>query len=282
MHTINLSCDQQFSLDQTLGCGQVFRWDRADNGWWFGVVDRHVIKIRQNGPHLAFEGATVPFITDYFSLDMDLQSIVVSFNRDPFIDIAVRRCAGLRLIRQPGWECLISYICSTNSNIPMIRRRIMTIAERYGTKIFFEGKTYYAFPEPSAIACPGREQLESCKLGYRTPYVFNTACAISTMEQWEETITSMSFEAARRELMKLSGVGPKAADCILLFAFQKYESFPVDVWIRRIMQQHYIRTLKNDVALTCREYDLIRWFARKHFGEFCGYAQEYLYAARRG
>ena len=282
MHTINLSCDQQFSLDQTLGCGQVFRWDRADNGWWFGVVGRHVIKIRQNGPHLNFEGATVPFITDYFSLDMDLQSIVASFNRDPFIDIAVRRCAGLRLIRQPGWECLISYICSTNSNIPMIRRRIMSIAEQYGMEIFFEGKTYYTFPEPSAIACSGEENVENCKLGYRTPYVFKTACAISNQEQWEKKIVSMPSEAARRELMKLSGVGPKAADCILLFAFQKYESFPVDVWIRRIMQQHYIRTLKNEAALTGREYDLIRRFARKHFGEFCGYAQEYLYAARRG
>lgn len=282
MHTINLSYDQQFSLDQTLGCGQVFRWDRTDSGWWFGVVGNRVIKIRQDGQQLAFKGASVPFIREYFSLDVDLQPIVASFNRDPFVDIAIQRCTGLRLIRQPGWECLISYICSTNSNIPTIRRRIGTIAEQFGREIFFEGKTYYTFPEPSAIACSGGEILEICKLGYRTPYVFKTACAISNREQWEDTIASMSFEAARRELMKLSGVGPKAADCILLFAFQKYESFPVDVWIRRIMQQHYIRTLKTDAALTGREYDLIRRFAREHFGEFCGYAQEYLYAARRG
>jgi len=282
MHTITLSHIQQFSLDQTLGCGQVFRWDHTDDGWWYGVVGMQVIKIRQDGRQLAFDGASVPFITEYFSLDVDLQPILASIDCDPFIDIAMRQCAGLRLIRQPKWECLISYICSTNSNIPMIRRRIGTIAEQFGREIIFEGKTYSTFPEPSAIACSGGKTLADCKLGYRTPFVFNTASAIGNIKQWEETISAMPFEAARRELMKLSGVGPKAADCILLFAFQKYEAFPVDVWIRRIMQQHYIRTLNSNAALTGWEYDIIRRFAREHFGEYCGYAQEYLYAARLG
>jgi N-glycosylase/DNA lyase len=272
--------DQQFSLDQTLSCGQVFRWDKTDSGWWYGIVGRHVIKIRQDGQLLTFEGASVPFITQYFSLDIDLQPILETIDRDPFIDSAIRRCTGLRLIRQPKWECLISYICSTNSNIPMIRRRIGTIAEQFGREIIFEGKKYYAFPEPSAITCSGGKALTECRLGYRTPYVFNTACAIGNIQHWEEMIISMDFESARRQLMKLSGVGPKAADCVLLFAFQKYEAFPVDVWIRRIMQQHYIRNLSSTSGLTTREYDRIRQFARDHFGKYCGYAQEYLYAAR--
>jgi len=280
MHTINLSPDQKFSLDHTLGCGQVFRWDKTEAGWWYGVVGRHVIKIRQDSQKLTFEGASVPFITQYFSLDTNLQLILETIDRDPFIDRAIQRCTGLRLIRQPKWECLISYICSTNSNIPMIRRRIGTIAEQFGREIIFEGKKYYAFPEPSAISCSGGKALMECRLGYRTPYVFNTACAIGNVKQWEQTIASMAFEAARRELMKLSGVGPKAADCVLLFAFQKYEAFPVDVWIRRIMQQHYIRNLSTTSGLTARGYDCIRRFAREHFGDYCGYAQEYLYAAR--
>jgi N-glycosylase/DNA lyase len=156
------------------------------------------------------------------------------------------------------------------------------MAERFGREIIFEGAKYYTFPEPSAMTCAGGKALADCRLGYRTPYVFNTCCAIGNIKQWEETITSMPFEAARRELMKLSGVGPKAADCILLFAFEKYEAFPVDVWIRRIMQLHYIRTLSTNPGLTGWEYDSIRRFAREHFGEYCGYAQEYLYAARLG
>ena len=281
MPDITLSHNQQFSLDQTLGCGQVFRWDRADDGWWYGVIGERVIRIRQVGTRLTFKGAPASFITRYFSLDVDLLPILTSIDRDSFIHTAISQCTGLRLIRQPKWECLVSYICSTNSNIPTIRRRIASIAQQFGKAIEFEGNTYYAFPEPSSISC--REHiLPHCRLGYRTPYVLDTACKITDVNQWEDTISALPFEKARRELMKLKGVGPKAADCILLFAFQKYEAFPVDIWIRRIMQENYLKTLSTTSALAGWEYDTIRRFAKNHFGEYCGYAQEYLYAARQG
>jgi len=282
MPTITIPHDQQFSLDRTLGCGQVFRWDRTGEGWWYGVVGGRVIRIRQDGTRLTFNGAAGSFIKKYFSLDVDLLPVLTSIDRDPFIHTAITQCAGLRLIRQPKWECLISYICSTNSNIPTIRRRIASIAEKYGKPITFEGKTYYAFPEPSSISCGGHDGLTACRLGYRQPYVFDTSCSITDEKCWEETIHRLPYEEARKELMKLKGVGPKAADCILLFAFQKYEAFPVDVWIRRIMREHYLPELSGDAPLTRREYDMIRSFARHHFGEYCGYAQEYLYAAREG
>jgi N-glycosylase/DNA lyase len=111
--------------------------------------------------------------------------------------------------------------------------------------------------------------------------VLETACEISDEKQWQKYINSLPYEKARHELMKLQGVGPKAADCILLFAFQKYESFPVDVWIRRIINEHYIQNQSPNSMLTGWEYDMIRRFARQHFGQYCGYAQEYLYAARQ-
>ena len=282
MPTIILSRSQQFSLDKTLGCGQVFRWDRTDDGWWYGVVGDRVIRIRQDGRRLIFKGALASFISHYFSLDMDLPSILSSIDHDPIIHTSISQNNGLRLIRQPGWECLISYICSTNSNIPMIRRRVATIAQQYGNEITFEDKIYYTFPDPSSIACSGEHFHTRCNLGYRTPYVLDTAAEIADTKKWEDTITSLSFEEARRVLMRLKGVGPKAADCILLFAFQKYEAFPVDVWIRRIMQQKYLPDLCAGSHLTSREYDAVRHFARQHFGEYCGYAQEYLYAARGG
>jgi N-glycosylase/DNA lyase len=282
MPGITLSHNQQFSLDQTLGCGQVFRWDRTDDGWWYGVISERVIRIRQVGMRLMFEGAPASFITHYFSLDVDLLPILSSIDRDPFIHTAISQCSGLRLIRQPKWECLVSYICSTNSNIPTIRRRIASIAQQFGKTIEFEGNTYYAFPEPSSISCGGYDGLTECRLGYRQPYVFDTSCSVTDEKCWEETIHMLPYEDARRELMKLKGVGPKAADCILLFAFQKYEAFPVDVWIRRIMQQNYLPDLSANSPLTGREYEIIRRFAREHFGEYCGYAQEYLYAAREG
>jgi N-glycosylase/DNA lyase len=280
MPVMSLAPDQPFSLDLTLSCGQVFRWDRQPDGWWYGVVGSRVIKVRQDLTSLAFDGAPASFIRHYFSLDTDLDRITASFDRDLFIHNAVARCRGLRIVRQPAWECLISYICATNSNIPMIRRRISHIAQTYGKQLEFEERTYFAFPGPASLAATCTSALSDCKLGYRSPYVLETACDIADEKGWHDSITSLPYEQARSALMKLQGVGPKAADCILLFAFQNYEAFPVDVWIRRIMKEHYIKTLGSNSSLTGWEYDTIRRFARRHFGEFCGYAQEYLFASR--
>jgi len=282
MPTLPLDAGQAFSLDLTLSCGQVFRWDNHPDGWWYGVVGDRVIRIRQEGGTLHYEGAPAAFIRHYFSLDTELDAITGSFDRDPVIHTAIEKCRGLRLIRQPAWECLVSYICATNSNIPMIKRRIAHIARDFGKPVEFKGSTYYAFPDPSALAGACTSALSDCKLGYRSPYVAGTACMVADEKGWQDTIAALPFEQARRELMKMQGVGPKAADCILLFAFQNYEAFPVDVWIRRIMQEHYIKTQSSTTALTGWEYDVIRRFARKHFGRYCGYAQEYLYAARDG
>ena len=279
MHTLTLASDQPFSLDQTLGCGQVFRWRKEGNSWWYGVVDDRVIKIRQDFDRLIFEGAPRKFIRHYFSLDLDLLSILDSVDKDPFIHAAVNGCFGLRIVRQTPWECTISYICSTNSNIPTISRRIASIAAIFGEKVEFEGMLYHMFPTPSSISgeC---DRLKECRLGYRYPYVLDTARAITDDQGWEEKLRCLPYDAARKELMKLRGVGPKAADCILLFAFEKYEAFPVDVWIRRIIKQYYLPDLTIGAPLTWREYETIRSFARSHFGAYCGYAQEYLYASR--
>lgn len=282
MKTLTIPYGQPFSLDQTLRCGQVFRWDRADDGTWTGVVGESVIRVRQDARRLLFDGATERMIREYFSLDMDLLPVLAAIDRDAFIHGAIRSCSGLRLVRQPKWECLISYICSTNSNIPAIRKRIAHLAEQFGDPIETETGTYYSFPDPATISCRGNDALGNCKLGYRSPYVFKTACRIGDLQGWEREISTMPCEEARHELMQCAGVGPKAADCILLFAFQKYEAFPVDVWIRRIMRDHYLPELSTGSPLTSREYDMIRRYAREHFGEYCGYAQEYLYGAREG
>ncbi len=280
MPALTLKANQPFSLDLTLSCGQVFRWEKGANGWWRGIVGSRVVQIRQDGKVLRYEGAGRQFVEHYFSLDQELDTITTSFDREPFIHAAIDRCRGLRLIRQPPWECLISYICSTNSNIPMIKKRIGSIAQVYGKAISSEGRTYYSFPKPAALSGSCASVLSECRMGYRAPYVKKTACDIPDSQEWSFRIASLPYEKARKELMKLQGVGPKAADCILLFAFQKYEAFPVDVWIRRIMRENYLPELSSDLSLTTREYDTIRTYAREFFGEYCGYAQEYLYAAR--
>ncbi|OPX61961.1 MULTISPECIES: DNA-3-methyladenine glycosylase [unclassified Methanoregula] len=280
MPCLTLRHDQPFSLDATLSCGQVFRWNRMDDSWWYGVVGDRVIRIRQDGNRLTYEGAPASFIVHYFSLDTDLVAILNSIDTDPFIHACIEKNRGLRLVRQPPWECTISYICSTNSNIPTIRRRIASIAEKFGKRIEFRGRVYHTFPEPSSIICEGHSGLTECRLGYRQSYVFGTSSSVTNAKDWANAISRLPYADARKELMTLEGVGPKAADCILLFAFQKYEAFPVDVWIRRIMAEHYLPELSADTPLTNRDYDTIHRFARRHFGNYCGWAQEYLYAGR--
>jgi len=282
MPVMTLPKNQPFSLDQTLACGQVFRWDRAADGWWTGVVGDRVIRIRQDGSRLEYSGAPAPFIRHYFSLDVDLPPILATIDNDPVIHDAITRASGLRLVRQPPWECTVSYICSTNSNIPTIRRRIASIAETHGTPIGSGESGLHSFPPPREIACRGHDGLTECRLGYRQPYVYRTACQVPDESVWMKTIRRLPYGDARKQLMTLHGIGPKAADCILLFAFQKYEAFPVDVWIRRIMQEHYLPDLPTDTPLSNRDYDTIHQFARNHFGEYCGWAQEYLFAGREG
>ncbi len=280
MTTITLRPDQPFDLERTLSCGQAFRWERCA-GWWQGIVGDRAIRIRQDGNRLTFHGADEACVRDYFRLDQDLPAILTSIDRDPVVHDAIRCCYGLRIVRQQPWECLVSYICATNTNIPAVKRRVSLMAERYGTPIDGPFGIAHTFPAPEALAGVCRADLRDCKLGYRTDAVCEAAAFVARNWNWAETIASLPFEEARTELMRLRGVGPKAADCVLLFAFGFFEAFPVDVWIRRIMAQAYLPDLAGR-ACTPKEYDRIRRFAREYFGEYAGYAQEYLYCVREG
>ena len=278
MPTITLTKDQPFSLDQTLTCGQVFRWEHRGR-WWYGVVRDHLIRITQNGSKLIYHGANEEFIAQYFQLDLDLPAVLDSIDRDPFIHSIIEKEYGLRIVAQPPWECIISYISATYTNIPLVKRRIALLSQSYGNEIKFGRQKYYTFPTPITLASASEKNLNDCKLGYRAGYVGDTARFLQKNPAWEENIRRLLYPDARKEVMKMRGVGPKAADCILLFAFQKYDAFPIDVWIQRIMH-HYLPPPAEGCPCTPSEYNRIAGFAREYFGPYAGYAQEYLYAAR--
>ncbi|MDD1672965.1 MAG: 8-oxoguanine DNA glycosylase [Methanomicrobiales archaeon] len=273
MRTLTLRPDQPFDLHQTLSCGQVFRWQKEDNGWWQGIVGAQVIRIHQDGNTLTFRGASPKVIRDYFALDMNLPEILASIDRDTAIHAAIESNRGLRIIQQPPWECTLSYLIATFSNIPTIQRRIEALSREFGKKISEEEK-YYGFPDPKAFRSRCLDSLENCRLGYRRSYLEDTACRLASDTGWEDRIRALSYEESRKELMTLRGIGPKAADCILLFAFQRYEAFPVDVWIHRIMEERY-------PDLRGKGNEAIRRFGQEYFGKYAGYAQEYLFAARQ-
>lgn len=273
MASITLRKDQPFNLDLTLGCGQVFRWEN-DGGVWTGVVDGLFITIHQKGRVLSFQGAKPEFIRSYFQLDEDLLGILNTIDRDPVIHTVISHCRGLRIIRQPAWECLASYIIATYANIPGIKRRISQLCQCYGESILTRDDKIFSFPDAGAIASQDPCKISACRLGYRAPYLLETARTLADDPGWESRLCELPYEKAKKELLHLKGVGKKVADCVLLFAFGKSEAFPVDVWIQRILQTRYSL---DDTRYT---YDQFSRFGRSHFGQYAGYAQEYLFCDR--
>ena len=267
MYRINT---KNFNLDHTLSCGQVFRWEKND--WWVGVVNGAIIRAKQEGTRLIIESSLDrKVILDYFRLDDDMEEIYASINRDRKIASLLQKYRGLRLIRQDPWECLVSYICSSNNTIRNIKNSIRRMCECFGREI---ERGYFSFPTPEALSEVEVCDMERCRLGFRATRVLKIASMITNHEFDLYGIKDLSYREGQEELMKISGVGSKIADCVLLFAFGKLESFPVDTHIEQIMERFYSDRFKGSKS---KKREEIAGFARNYFGKYCGYAQEYLY-----
>ena len=230
-----LSPDQPFDLDPTLSCGQVFRWHR-ENGIWHGTIENRPVAVRQSGSLLSYTGCTEASLLHYFALDIDLGAVLRTAGTDPYLAAAVSRHRGLRIVRQDPWECLVSYLCAQNTSIPHIQRMLRNLCARSGEEVRGPAGAAYAFPEAAAVVSLPPEEKKACAFGYRAGYIHRTAEVVAEDPDWDQRIREMDYEDARREILRFPGVGPKVADCILLFGFEMYESFPVDVWVRAIMQ----------------------------------------------
>ncbi len=284
--------DTPFNLDHTLTCGQSFRWEKHGD-WWYGVVGDKLVKIRQTWNKLQFE--TFPektdttFVSKYFRLDDALPLILSGIDKDAHIHRAIKHFRGLRIIRQEPWECLISYICATYKNIPAIQEMILNLSKCFGEKITFDNHSFYTFPKPRDLANASLEELKKCKLGFRAKNVARTSKIIHEKRFDLEALKEMSYDRARRTLLSLPGVGLKVADCVLLFSIGMLEAFPVDVWIKWATSEFYadhfgrsfIESISNKRSITPNHYRRINSFGRDHFGEYAGYAQEYLFASSR-
>tara|TARA_B100000315_G_scaffold129259_1_gene118924 strand:- start:1494 stop:2474 length:981 start_codon:yes stop_codon:yes gene_type:complete len=293
---LNLS-DIPFNLENSLECGQVFRWKR-ENSWWVAVIDDRVVKLKQEDNLLnvisSSDSTNEEFIRKYLRINDPLPDILTSINRDHVMATAIHKLNGLRLIKQSPWECLASFICATYKNIIGIKNMISNICFRLGQRIEFEGIIYYTFPEAEIIASADRHTLEDCGLGYRAKFLLETANRIASREVILENLESAKYENVREILLEntdkgkiLPGVGPKVADCVMLFSLEKLDAFPIDVWIRRTIQKYYPFLFDNDSnhslskwegnSIGSVEYKAISKTMRKYFGSYAGYAQEYLF-----
>jgi N-glycosylase/DNA lyase len=266
---------QLFDLNYTLDSGQVFRWER-NGGWWTGVVGDQVIRLSQDNGQLIVDSKLPPeFFSRYFRLDDDLPAIYESINRDLLIDRAVRKYRGMRLIRQDPWECLISYMLATASSIPTIQKRICLLSHFFGQEL---EPGYFSFPSPETLANADPAALDQCKLGFRTKNIKAAAEEVTSGELDLDVLFRLEYRYARERLMRLRGIGEKVADCVLLFAFEKMEAFPVDTHIRQIIQYYHI---DDNFFENCTNLSRMGDWGREYFGQYCGYAQEYLYYQKR-
>jgi N-glycosylase/DNA lyase len=262
---------KDFNLNHTLNCGQAFRW-RFDGEEWIGVIESSIVRARQRDKMLIVESdLNSEVISNYFRLEDDLKKVYRCIARDRNIQKIIELYQGLHLIRQDPWECLISYICSAASNIPRIQNMIERLCKNFGIKI---AGNYYSFPSPERLSRATEFELRKCGLGFRSTSVLEAARLIVNKEIDLNHLRELDYIAAKQNLKAIKGVGDKIADCVLLFSCDKLEAFPVDIHIKRYMQQVYFNSqgVSNEV---------IRRFARNYFGELCGYAQQYIYAYQR-
>ncbi|UCE91983.1 MAG: hypothetical protein JSV90_02260 [Methanobacteriota archaeon] len=259
-------------LDLTLGCGQTFRWERLRGGAWRGAVGEQVMEVRRSGDSIIVkstrnEAESEPEILAYLRGQDDLSDIHARLAEDRVLSRGLERVRGFRLIKMPEWECLISYVLATYSNIPRIRKMIDSISERYGHRI---AQGAFSFPDIDALRKASAQELRACGLGYRAEYVASICKTLDAAEL--ERLSRLPYEELRADLKTLPGIGDKVADCVSLFGFGRVEAFPVDVWVRRALRRLYSVT---------GSYETLRCFAKERFGPLAGYAQEYLFFNER-
>ena len=269
------ACD--YDLAATLASGQAFRWKNSGEAWE-GIIGARWVRLRQNAEGIAVETAqptTAPdwqWLALYLQTDVDLDAVARTFPDDEPMRRAVAACRGLRLLRQEPWECLASFILSSTKQIVQIQQIVALLCERFGEPLVVPPghEPAFAFPTVERLALCSEADLRDCKMGFRAPNLLRTAKMIAAGEVNLPSLHTRTVEEALIELLKFPGVGPKIANCVLLFAYGFPQAFPVDVWIMKALRELYFP--KRRVS-----EKRIAHFAATHFGPHAGYAQQYLF-----
>ena len=261
-------------------CGQCFRWNKEIDGSYIGVFKNNVIKVEKKENNVIFKGICEKDIKeiciDYFSLNENYEKIKQELSKiDDNLKTSIKFGDGIRILHQDLWETIISFIISANNNIPRIKKIIERISEKYGKKIVFENKEYYTFPTPEELSKASVEDLRNIGLGFRDVRVYETTRKIYNGEvNLENLEKEKNIEKIEETLLSLPGIGPKVADCIMLFSLKKYQVFPIDVWVRRVISELYFDNKEQ-------KPQKIKEFARNYYGNKAGLAQQYLFYWRR-
>lgn len=254
-----------FSLKDTIECGQFFRYTKIKDTYIVQSREK-IFFVKQKSDNLYYEGVEASFLINFFRLDDDLELILKEIDKDPIIHQAILKYRGLRLIRQDPWECLFSFLCSSAKRISHIRSIIEMICRAYGEKIIYKNIIAYGFPEPYRI--DNFSKLEIIGVGFRKDFLKEAVRHID--RQMLLNLKNLSYKDAKKELIRIFGVGKKIADCVLLYSLDFMEAFPIDTWIKKGIEKTYF----DGERVTEEEMES---FILNHFGQYAGYAQLYLY-----
>ncbi|MBV1817362.1 8-oxoguanine DNA glycosylase [Anaerosalibacter bizertensis] len=255
-------------------CGQCFRWNKEDDNSFTGVAFERVLNVKSEDDKIILSNTNLEDFNNiwynYFDLERDYGEMKEELSEDEILKEAVKFGSGIRILKQEPFETLISFIISANNAIPRIKSSIERLSKRYGKYIGeYNGKDYYAFPTAGALSKVDVEELKETKIGFRAKYVSNAAKRVFSGEADLNDIKTLDTDEAREKLMEFQGVGPKVSDCILLFSMGKYDAFPIDVWVKRIMEYFY---LEEDTSMK-----KIQRFGEEKFKDVAGFAQQYLF-----
>jgi len=256
--------DGQFNIDHILNCGQVFRYKKIDNEYHIISLDKKAVVI-QNGNNIEIKTKDVKYFYNYFDLDTDYNKIKKELIKKGIDKKAIEYGSGIRILKQDKYEIIISFIISQNNNIKRIQNIVETMSEKAGKQI----DDYYAFPTNEALKTRKKDFFNKIGCGYRSDYLVETIKQLSHFDYKE----NLSTQELREYLLKLKGVGPKVADCILLFGYNRLDSFPCDTWIEKIYHEYFETGLKNPKCIS--DYLVSR------FKDLSGYAQQYLFYYKR-
>ena len=273
-----------FELKDIFECGQCFRWNEQEYGSYTGVIKNGIINVKKEDETITFTGICdkniEEVVNEYFNLKRDYEKIKEQLgNVDEYLKTSIQYGKGIRILNQDLWETIISFIISANNNIPRIKGIIERISQKYGNEIEWNGKKYYTFPTYEQLKDVTIQEYRNLGLGFRDIRLYETTQMILNKEvDLEKLKNNPNTQEVRNELLRLSGVGPKVADCILLFSdLKRFDVFPIDVWVRRVMNDLYIK--EDDETKVSKVK--IEKLAEEKFGDLKGLAQQYLFYWRR-
>ncbi|MFB5610542.1 MAG: DNA-3-methyladenine glycosylase 2 [Nitrosopumilaceae archaeon] len=266
------------NIDDTINSGQVFLWEKIHDVW-YGVNGLDVISCNEKSFQIS---SFAQNSLDFFREEDDFSKIIQSITRDRIVRKAVKQFPGLRLLRQEPFQCFISFIASSNSNIQNIRRSLQSLCKKFGKKIVFEKKEFFLFPEPKILAKASNNELQNCGFGYRAKSIKEASLAVSTGQINFDFLKKTNYENARDILLEVYGIGNKVADCILLFSLDKLDAFPIDTWILKILEKYYSDKFKIEgKSFTEKKYRQFHEKIVNHFGPYAGYSQQFLFKMER-